>query len=394
MHLLPILKAISRRKVSATLIGLEVAFSVVILLNALTMSKFYASAALPPPHVDWTNRWVVTVGHHGPARLGLDVAARANQDLEFLRSLPWVHHAGAVSVVPLGEMRSVVALWSAERPGDVVTARVVEALGDFQQGLGMQRVEAFPGQNAGKEQRGVLVSRALSERLFPGRDSLGQHLQLSTSAEHLAVAGLVDPLEQYPGLSHVGHVVFRAGLPGDLTQWSYVLHTRHAPLGQDWQDLQRGMTSLYPHRVIREEALQAVAHTAGGIARGMVAVLLLVMGLVLLVSCLGVVSITSFSVAERTQQIGIRRALGATRGDIVRLFLTENLLLIIPGMVLGSLGALALARVQSQDLVVEPLSLLEWVLCLGLVSALGQLSALVPALKAAQVPPVAATRSP
>jgi putative ABC transport system permease protein len=111
------------------------------------------------------------------------------------------------------------------------------------------------------------------------------------------------------------------------------------------------------------------------------------------ITALGIVGVTAMSVAERTKQIGTRRALGATRGDILRYFLAENWIATTAGLVLGVLGAYGLnlfllSRVSDVKLpwqLVAAGMLLLW--------TNGLLSTIPPALRASLVPPSTATRS-
>jgi putative ABC transport system permease protein len=121
--------------------------------------------------------------------------------------------------------------------------------------------------------------------------------------------------------------------------------------------------------------------------------LLLVCVVMLAVTAFGIVGLTSFWVGQRRRQIGIRRAVGATRGHIRQYFQTENFLLATAGVALGMVLAFGInlylmqryeiARMPWYYLPVSAIAL--WVL--------GQFSVLGPAMRAANVPPVVATRS-
>jgi len=121
--------------------------------------------------------------------------------------------------------------------------------------------------------------------------------------------------------------------------------------------------------------------------------LMLVCVVMLAVTAFGIVGLTSFWVGQRRQQIGIRRAVGATRGHIMQYFQTENFLLSTAGVVLGMLLAFGInlylmsryemSRMPWYYLPVSAVAL--WLL--------GQLAVLGPARRAAAVPPVVATRS-
>ena len=113
----------------------------------------------------------------------------------------------------------------------------------------------------------------------------------------------------------------------------------------------------------------------------------------LVVTALGIVGLASFWVQQRTKQIGVRRALGATRGQVLRYFQTENFLLATVGIVLGMLMAYGI-NLLLMDIYELP-RLPAMYLPVGAVALwlLGQAAVFGPARKAASVPPAVATRS-
>jgi putative ABC transport system permease protein len=127
--------------------------------------------------------------------------------------------------------------------------------------------------------------------------------------------------------------------------------------------------------------------------RSVVFALNAVMLLLVFVTALGIVGITSFSVAERQRQIGTRRALGATRADILRHFLLENWMITTIGAGLGLVLAYALNFALVN--LVEGAKLDGWILVVGvgLLWATGLAAALGPALRAARIAPAIATRN-
>jgi len=111
------------------------------------------------------------------------------------------------------------------------------------------------------------------------------------------------------------------------------------------------------------------------------------------VTGLGIVGLAWFSVTQRRKQIGTRRALGATRFDIVRYFMVENGMITSIGLVIGVIGALSLNWFLDTEYGTGRVPL--WYLPLGMVAlwVLGQLAVLLPARRAAGIPPALATRS-
>jgi len=108
---------------------------------------------------------------------------------------------------------------------------------------------------------------------------------------------------------------------------------------------------------------------------------------------LGITGLANFWVQQRRRIIGIRRAIGATRGDILRYFQTENFLIVTGGIVLGMLLAFVLNLVLMSYYELPRLPLYYLPVGALVLWLLGQLAVLGPALRAAAVPPVVATRS-
>jgi putative ABC transport system permease protein len=150
--------------------------------------------------------------------------------------------------------------------------------------------------------------------------------------------------------------------------------------GADFED-----SSVHSFADIRAHAYRADVGMA--ILMGVICVILLC------VTGAGIVGLTSFWVGQRRKQIGIRRALGATRRDILRYFQTENLLIAGVGVVLGAIIAVGLNLWMMKQFQMDRMSVLYVVVGVGALLALGQGAVFAPALRASKVSPVEATRS-
>jgi len=113
----------------------------------------------------------------------------------------------------------------------------------------------------------------------------------------------------------------------------------------------------------------------------------------LIITAAGIVGLTSFWVSQRRRQIGVRRALGATRRDILGYFLTENFLISLGGVLTGIVLALALSLWLVVHFETQRLPLPFVLIGVALLLLLGQAATLAPALRASRVSPVEATRS-
>lgn len=123
------------------------------------------------------------------------------------------------------------------------------------------------------------------------------------------------------------------------------------------------------------------------------AIMMGVISIVLLViTVAGIVGLTSFWVGQRRRQIGMRRALGATQGDILSYFLTENLLISVGGVLLGTAMAIGLNNWMVNLFEMNRLSLVYVLIGAAVLLLLGQGAVLAPALRASRVLPVEAIR--
>jgi putative ABC transport system permease protein len=124
------------------------------------------------------------------------------------------------------------------------------------------------------------------------------------------------------------------------------------------------------------------------------AILMGVVSVVLLIiTAAGIVGLTSFWVGQRRKQIGVRRALGARKRDILSYFLTENFLISLGGVLLGAVLAIAMNLWMAQHYEMQRLSLLYLLAGIVALLLLGQGAVLAPALRASRISPVEATRS-
>src|SRR6185312_14499265 len=152
------------------------------------------------------------------------------------------------------------------------------------------------------------------------------------------------------------------------------------------------LTGLSPNAVIKGISFTEIRNKYFANARSMVWMLVLVCVVMLAVTASGIVGLTSFWVGQRRRQIGIRRAVGATRAHIMQYFQTENFLLSSAGVAVGMILAFGINLYLMQHYQTTRLPWYYLPVSAIALWVLGQLAALGPALRAANVPPVVATR--
>jgi len=244
----------------------------------------------------------------------------------------------------------------------------------------------------------VLITRSLADALWPGKDPLGKEFWCIDF--HFRVIGVIDhfsvPQPDQDPSSEQDFSAFVPVIPGNDLAGTYVIQADPRDLPHVFRDVMLAMPKIAPEVVVDHDGSGLVSDLRERYFRNdraMVGMLLGVIAALMLVTALGIVGLASFWVQQRRKQIGIRRAIGATRGDILRYFQTENFLIVTMGIVFGVVLAYALNLVLMKVYEVTHLPgayLLAGAVVLWL---LGQLAVLGPALRAAAVPPVVATRS-
>jgi putative ABC transport system permease protein len=243
----------------------------------------------------------------------------------------------------------------------------------------------------------AIVTRALAERLWPGKNPLGQVFYQNRNDDSKAALHVVGVVEHLldPQLGRSTGPEFNYLLPvTNVGGGMYVLRTAPAARDGVLRDLPAVLDRVDDRRVIESKGTEeGLVRDYFHDDRALIWLLLAVVGALLALTVLGVVGLSSFWVQQRTRTIGIRRAIGATQSDIRHYFQIENLLIVSVGVVVGSVAAvlLNLWLMKHYELPRMPL----WMVVPGLLllCAIGQLAVLVPAQRASRVPPVVATRS-
>jgi putative ABC transport system permease protein len=409
MDIGPILSTLRRHRTTAWLLVLEIALTCAIVCNAVFLIGQRLDRVNMPSGVAEQELAQIQLGD---IAAGQDRYARAREDLALLRQVPGVESVAITNQVPFGGSSSNSNLRTDPAQRDPVANAATYFGENLPQTLGTRLVSgrelgpedyvhadvAVEALNEGSS-KGLptvtVVTRALAARLWPGQDPLGRIVYL-TDTVGLRVVGVLDTLVR-PNAYRDATAQYAMLVPltmGTDKDESYLLRTRP----QDRQRvLKAAVAALHkadPQRVVTHtRTFDEVRREFFRSDREMAGTLLGVCIALLTVTALGIVGLASFWVSQRRRTIGVRRALGATRGDILRYFQTENFLLATAGIVLGMALAygLNLFLMAHYELPRLPAGYLPaGALALWL---LGQLAVLGPALRAAEVPPVVATRS-
>lgn len=403
MEILPILSSLRRNKVGALLIALQIALTLAIVCNSLSIIQQRQARMHRPSGLDEANTFVFENFYIGPDST---VQPRIKADLAALRAMPGVVDAVASNSYPLkmGGWSSALALRPDQKVATVRTAlyfaddhlarawnlKLVAGRWFTADEIGQYHVNELKAPSV------IIVTQSVANTLFPHGDALGKSVY-EDGKFSVRIVGIVERA-QTPwaanswGESFIENSTFS---PNQLVLF-YLNFTVRAQPGQRNAVMRRVEDVLYgvsSDRVI--EKLRTFADVRADIYRSDSAlnvILTVVCALLLIVTAVGIVGLTTYWVAQRRRQIGVRRALGARRIDILRYFHTENFLIAgvggVLGVALGLVGNLWLASNLELARMAPGFVIAAALIVLGL----SQFAVLWPALRGASIPPALAAR--
>jgi putative ABC transport system permease protein len=240
----------------------------------------------------------------------------------------------------------------------------------------------------------AIISHALAERLFHGGDATGRLIY--RNGQPLRIVGVVAHLmNMYPrrGATDNEYTMLLPVEPNGPYA-TFVLRT--APVRRDTvlKHAVQVLAQHHPERIFSNaQTFAQLRAQFFSQASAMVGLLLAAAIGLLLVTAAGIAGLASFWVQQRTRSIGIRRALGATRADVLRYTHVENFVIVTAGVVLGGALAYGLNALLMEYYAMQLLPPAYLVLGAVALWLMGQLAVLAPSLHAGAVPPAVATRS-
>ena len=410
MDIRPILSTLRRHKTAAALIVIEIALSCAIICNALFLID---------TRVDRMQR-VSGLAEDEIVRVQLtgigqddDAAALTASDLAALQALPGVTAAAATNQVPFwnSSWNSGINL-EEEQTHQNLNATTYLGTEQLLETMGLELVagrdfnanefvdwEAFNAPNSEVGIPAAVITRSVAEALWPGEPAVGK-IFYSWGPTPIRVVGvvqhLVRPNDQGGPTAYEYAMLLPVKVPFNLGG-NYLIRVQDpARRSEVITAATAALMRNDPDRIIIEDSTMTLEQMRAQYYqtdRAMVGLLIAMSVAMLVVTAFGIVGLASFWVQQRTKQIGVRRALGATRGQILRYFQTENFLLATLGIVIGMLLAYAINQMLMGKYELPRLPAIYLPVGALVLWLLGQLSVLGPARRAAAVPPAVATRS-
>ena len=395
--------SVRRSRLRGALVVTEIAVSVVLLVGATLLVRSYRNLAGTSLGFD----------EHGilSARLTLPTAefptpaqVKTFYDDLFarLRQVPGVSLVASAQGIPFSgwNVQSEASVEGAPRPrrGEELIAHYQFVTPDYFKAIGvaLRRGRWFTEADRDTVNPVVLVNEQMVQKGFAGRDPIGKRVRMGGDQQPLAtVVGVVHDFRHYRLPEPMGPAVYYPFAVYPARQQTIVIRTTRSDPHALIAELRGAVRALDPRLALYDvQTFDEVVTRSLWRQRLQGNVVSIFGALALLLACIGLYGVISYAVAERTREIGVRMALGATRGDVLRLVLWQSGRLVVTGIVSGVVVATAVVSIletllygiQSRDVgtfAVVPVFLAA--------VALG--AAFIPARRATRVDPIIAMRA-
>ncbi|NMW23308.1 FtsX-like permease family protein [Rhodanobacter denitrificans] len=409
MDIRPILSTLRRHKITASLLILQIALTCAIVCNAVFLISQRLQRMDIPSGIADHQLLQIRFAYIGDRP---DAYAQAQTDLATLRQIAGVRAVALVNQLPLSGYsmsNSGIKLRPQQQQTSLEVAsyygqNLLATLGvrlisgrDFQPDELVDLKTTLPALHSDDMKNlphTVIIDQAVATRLWPGQNALGKTIYFGNDIP-MQVVGVSSPLARPDSLQMGAQnsIVFPIRLTA-AEGGSYVIRTTPGDREQVLKSALAALKRLDPNRIVLEQGTyDELRHKYFQDDRAMAGMLVGVITALLIVTALGIAGLASFWVGQRRRTIGVRRALGATRGNILHYFQTENFLLATIGIALGMVLAYGINLFLILHYELPRLPVVYFPVGAIALWLIGQLAVLGPALRAAAVPPVVATRS-
>ena len=390
------------QRVRSVFVVAQVAMALVLLVGAGLLMKSLSRLQSVEPGFDANN--VLTMRVNLPSRKYDTDPKRLNffkQAIEQIRTIPGVELAGAINTIPFGGPHSGTRIQiegQPKRPAgqELGTGVCVTDVNYFQtMRIPLKRGRLFTQQEALEMRHVVVVNEAFARENFPGQDPIGQRVTIDMKDDNQPseIIGIVGD-NKHKGLdSEVEPMSF-----WPHAELVYPAMTLTIRTHGDASSVASGARNVI-HQLDSDQPIGEVITMNGLMARSVArsrfnSLLLAIFSAVALVmAAVGIYGVMSYAVLQRTHEIGVRMALGAQRGDVLRLILKQGIVLASTGVLVGLAGSFGLARVISTLLFdVAATDKMTYAAVAAGLFAITFVASYIPAWRATRVDPLVALR--
>ena len=380
----------------------EVALALVLLVGAGLLVRSFLELLHVKPGFDPSRTVTMRVGLPD-SRYGEDA-----QRVQFFQrlfdkvdALPGVQGAGGISFLPLAGLGAATGLEIVGKPpaplGEEAVVDVRVITNDYFKAMGVPllRGRLFNENDPADIRNRVIINDALARKYFPGEDPLGKRIKVWwNDTRENEIIGVVGDVRQTALATEA-----RATNYWPYARFPYNSMTLTVRMAGDVSSTSNAIV-----RLIREQDPDlAVADirtmedvVSASVAQQRLTMLLLTIFAVaaLLLAAVGIYGVIGYSVTQRTQEIGIRMALGARHGDVLRMVVGQAMALTVVGIVIGGAGAFLLTRLMAKLLFnVQPSDPVTFAAVVAVLGSVAAIASYIPGRRATRVDPVVALRA-
>jgi predicted permease len=387
------------------LVAAQIAMTLVLLIAAgLLIHSFVRLTSVSPGfEANGRDGVVQTVKVTLPERLydGPDrIHAFARDVLDRIRYLPGVKSASLINSAPFGMMFIQDNFEIEGQPKPTLNAGTPKIDAGYFNTMGIPLLvgREFTAQDTAEAPKVAILSERVVREYFPGGpgEALGRRVRVGDGGDWLTVVGVVADIRQRSlaqGVQPMIYVPFQQDRSGFLRFVSFVARTA-TPAGVAEgirAEIRRAAPDLPIQTTVTMD--EAVAASVAPPRFRMWLLALFATTATLIATC-GLYGLMAYAVTQRRREIGVRMALGAERGDVLRLVLTRALRIVVAGLIVGLAGAVGVTRVLQRFLFgVTPTDPIAFTIVTLLLMAVGLMAAWLPARRATRIDPCAALRA-
>jgi len=388
-------------RLRSALVVAQVTLAVLLVTGAGLMARSFLAlrsvdAGFDPEHV-LTMTMQINMAGVPDDEMAPYLVQRREQVLAGVREMPGVEAAGMINVFPLARDGAFSLEYQrADRPpeetGVMADTRYVDPGYADAMGIPLLRGEGLPVSLEGYEVVPALMSESAARRLWPEEEAVGRRIRVGWG--EAVVVGVVGDVRQL-GLAQAPEpAIYFPQLVAPRLMATLVVRTTGEPMTLA-EPIRRLVADIDANQPIRRMMpLTEVMSESLARDRFFTVLFLVFGGLALTLAAVGIYGVLSYAVRQRTQEIGVRMALGASRLDVLGMVTGAGMKLVLVGMVLGTLAALALSRVLASLLYdVEPTDPATFAMAAGFLAVIALLATAVPAWRAMRVSPTTALRA-
>lgn len=399
-----------RQRARSVLVVTEVALALVLLIGAGLMLQTFSRLRQIDAGFNPKNLLSMMLSL-SPVKYSEGPKARAffKQLEQRIATLPNVENAAFTTSVPLSGANVTSLLLDSESftsYGDNrLTVQSSVGVGYFQtMNMPILKGRSFTEQETDKTPLVAVIDENMARDLFPDKDPIGQHIKLNEGTIRFEIIGVV---------GHIKHLSWE----GDAhSKVRYQMYSNYNQIPDEWfAQVTRTMSLVARSKSDPATLIPAIRRQVADVdsdqpiynlklmdelisnsmsqQRFAMALLVVFAAVAILLAGVGIYGVTSYSVTQRSHEIGIRMALGARRGDVLNMVVTQLLRLVLIGVAIGLGGAFALTRVMTGLLfgvsATDPITFL--ITSLGL-TGVAVAASFIPALRATKVDPMVALR--